>query len=194
MNQTEFEELVQQLQKGNNSGLSFIFEDHADFCIQNLMRKMQCTKELAEDVLMDAVINFRDKAIEGKITYMTNVRNYIYTVCVNMVRVYYKNQQRVRDKHEEVQMYLLDDDNNESLHEYEQGMINMATQALKLLDGKCQKLLTYFYVNDMRLNEIAEKMGFANANVAKTSKSRCYKKWMDHVRDLQNIKNTDYKS
>lgn len=190
MSDQEFEFLVGQLKSGDNRCLKFIFEEHSSFCIQNLLRNSSCTLEEAEDIFMDAVINFREKAIAGKISYMTNIRNYVYTTCLNMQRVSYQAQKRADTKKEEVLMYFQtsETENIESeaeLKAYEAEMMEVSMKAFKKLDKRCQKLLKSFYVNDFKMAQIAEKMGLANANVAKTLKSRCYKKWMEEVRKLQ---------
>lgn len=197
MNDKEFISLVEQLKNGDNRCLKFIFEEHSTFCIQNLLRNSSCTLQEAEDIFMDAVINFRDKAIAGKISYMTNIRNYIYTTCLNMQKVQFQTKKRMHSKQEEVLMYFqetsaVDEDDNTSTLEFEELMMRISIEALHLLDERCQRLLKDFYVKGHKMSEIANNLGLANANVAKTVKSRCYKKWMEGVKMLQEkYKNKD---
>ncbi len=190
MSDQEFKSLVEQLKNGDNRCLKFIFEDHSEFCIKNLLRNSSCTLEEAEDIFMDAVINFREKAIAGKINYMTNIRNYIYTTCLNMQRVNYQTQKRISAKQEEVLMYFqtpetFDAESDDDLHNYEETMIEISMKAFQQLDQRCQQILKNFYVKGVKMAEIAQNLGLANANVAKTVKSRCYKKWMEEVKNRQ---------
>lgn len=198
MSDREFKSLVEQLKRGDSRCLKFIFEEHSNFCIQNLLRNTSCTTEEAEDIFMDAVINFRDKAIAGKINYLTNIRNYIYTTCLNMQRVNYQTQRRIVGKQQEVLMYFqtgesTNEEDEKLLLDYEEAMMEVSLKAFRQLDSKCQQLLRYFYVDSKKMAQIAEKLNLANANVAKTVKSRCYKKWMDEVRKLQStLKGPDH--
>ncbi|MEM9341020.1 MAG: sigma-70 family RNA polymerase sigma factor, partial [Bacteroidota bacterium] len=134
---------------------------------------------------MDAVLNFREKAIKGKITYMTRIRNYIYTTCLNMYRVNYAKQQRAREKTEEVLMYFQDDTVvEETDQEGEDERQQVVIRAFKKLDEKCRCILKSYYVHHHKMSEIAKELGFTNANVAKTAKSRCYKKWIKEIKKM----------
>jgi len=174
--------LIAELKKGNNQCLQFIFEDHAEFCTKNLTRQTTCSQEEAEDIFMDAILNFREKALKGKITYLTQMRNYIYTTCINMHRVRYSQQLKAIQRKEEVLMYFQSGEVEvEQENSFEEQRMDLTVRALRKLDKKCQGILKSFYVDEMKMSEIAKKFNFTNANVAKTSKSRCYKKWMEEV-------------
>ena len=66
-------------------------------------------------------------------------------------------------------------------------LIELTHQALENIDEKCQKVIRCFYIEKMNMDEIAEKIGFASADVAKTSKSRCFKKLTEKVKELEKI-------
>jgi DNA-directed RNA polymerase specialized sigma24 family protein len=44
------------------------------------------------------------------------------------------------------------------------------------LGDTCKKVLTYYYFEEMSMQDIAEKLGFANTDTAKTKKYKCKKK------------------
>jgi RNA polymerase sigma factor (sigma-70 family) len=52
------------------------------------------------------------------------------------------------------------------------------------LGTTCKKVLMYYYYEGMSMQEIAEKLGFANTNTAKTKKYKCKKKLDTLVRSL----------
>ena len=83
MVEKELLELRTALVNGDNSSLAFIFDEHADFCIENLVHKNGCSRQDAEDIFVDSMLIFRENVLSGKITYLTNVRNYVYTTCKN---------------------------------------------------------------------------------------------------------------
>lgn len=185
MKEEEFKKLVEELKNGNNQSLKVIFEDHSEFCIQNLLRRTTCSFTEAEDIFMDAVLNFREKIVNGKIRYITRIRNYIYTTCLNMYRVRYSQQVRALDKRDEVIMYFQGESSYQEQDVSEDDhRKDLVIRAFQNLDPRCQCILKSYYVNSRNMSEIAEQMGFTNANVAKTTKSRCYKRWMKEIDTL----------
>lgn len=183
MNQEELEALKTQLKEGNNDYLKLIFEKHGTYCISNIQRKFSCPLEDAEDLLIDAILNFRDKLLSGKITYITSIKNYLYTTCVNMKleNNYYSGKKKEKEK--EVIHFLYDDEGN--YREYKEELIKISQDSFMQLGEACQKILSYFYVYNYSMQQIADKMNFANANTAKVSKSRCQKKWLNLVKSIK---------
>lgn len=187
MNQADFDALVSELKAGNNRSLQPIFEHHADFCINNLVRKTSCSVAEAEDIFMDSILNFREKAIAGRITFMTQIRNYIYTTCLNMYKVRQSQKMRLEKMEHELPMYAdVDQAVGENASKQEE-QIDLTLRSFKQLDEKCQCILKKYYVEGHSMKEIAKEMGYSSANVAKSLKSRCYKKWMNEVKELQEV-------
>lgn len=54
-------------------------------------------------------------------------------------------------------------------------------KVLKIIGDKCRELLKLTFYEDRPLLEVAEIMGFASANVAKTTQYRCKKKLLDEI-------------
>ncbi|MFO0265838.1 MAG: RNA polymerase subunit sigma, partial [Cyclobacteriaceae bacterium] len=48
----------------------------------------------------------------------------------------------------------------------------------------CRKVLMYYYFDEMSMQEIAEKLGFANTDTAKTKKYKCKQK-LDELVKIQ---------
>lgn len=178
MGEKELLKLRNALVNGDNSSLAFIFDKHADFCIENLVHKNGCLRQDAEDIFVDSMLIFRENILNGKITYLTNVRNYLYTICKNQ---YFAKLQKssLREKklreivgNEEQQINENPLIKTEEVSEKEE-MIQLANEAFELLNEKCKSVLNLFYIQKLSLKEIAEKTGISNAGVVKTNKYRC---------------------
>ena len=61
--------------------------------------------------------------------------------------------------------------------------IKCVEKALGQLDKKCKEIIHASCIQNLSMKEVAKKMGFANANVAKTTKCRCYKKWRNKFKE-----------
>ena len=185
MNQQELQTLISELQKGNNDFLESTFEDYGHYCISNLIKKFGCPREDAEDIMVDAVLNLRDKLLAGKISYLTNIRNYLYSTCVNMrkKRDYYKKRNKAREH--EVTMFLYSDVDEWVV--YKEKLLSLSLGAFQQLGPSCQKILRYFYINKFSMDQIAQKTGLANANSVKVTKARCFKNWLEIVNNVKEL-------
>ena len=190
MERNELNEIIKQLKEGNNIFLQKIFEEHGLYCIKQLKIKYNCPVEDAEDIFIEAVLNFREKVIKGQITFLSNIRNYVFTTCNNMWLSRHRQDLRKIKKTSEVQRFFYEELNHshEDIKEeitYKESLLNISRKAFNELDEKCRDLLHYFYIDNLKMKEIAGKMGFASAEVAKTSKSRCYKKLIGNAKNIQ---------
>lgn len=175
----DLKEIVSALRKNDNSCLKIFFLEHGDYCIQNLIKKTNCSPIDADGIFVDAIICLRERLISGKIEYLTNVRAYLYSTCYNMWLVQYRKS-KVHASHAEdlKELYAtpaVSQSEKEELH-------NLANKAISSLGDKCQCIIRLFYLSKLNMKEIAEEMGFASAGVAKTLKARCYKKLMEEVK------------
>ena len=196
MNQKELIALRQALAAGDNSSLGFIFDQHADFCIENLVYKNACSRQDAEDIFVDSLLIFRENVINGKVTYLTDVRNYVYTTCRNQYLARLQNSQMRDKKLKQITPKIEHTDEENPLImaeqlEQQEKMIQLSKEAFELLNEKCQKILNLFYVKKLSLKEIADQMGAGNAGVVKTNKYRCLSKLsqlMDELKTKKGIK------
>jgi DNA-directed RNA polymerase specialized sigma24 family protein len=53
---------------------------------------------------------------------------------------------------------------------------------MQALSEKCRKVITMSIAEGQSMAEIAEQLGMASADVAKTTKSRCYKRLIEFIR------------
>jgi RNA polymerase sigma factor (sigma-70 family) len=174
-------QIKSELLAGNNSCLKVIFEKYGNYCVQVLRKKTRCTLEDAEDILMDAVLNFREKIITGQIEFLTNTKSYLFNTCYNMWLVKYQKEKVQDSKIAHVVNELYDTDN--VIHR-KGAMKDIGYAALNKLGDKCQQILNLYYLENLRMEDISTIMGFASASVAKTSKSRCFKKLMEEVNSI----------
>lgn len=55
-------------------------------------------------------------------------------------------------------------------------MLSQAEKAISSLGKKCTKLLQLFYFESLKMDEIAQKLGFASAKSARNQKYKCLAK------------------
>lgn len=176
----DLNELVQHLRRNDNTCLKTIFLEHGNYCTKNLIKRTSCSPEDADDIFVDAIINFRERLLSGKVEYLTNIRGYLYSTCYNMWLVKHRKS-KIHDSHaEDIKRFY--QDNNSSTDQNREELHAIAQRAISSLGDKCQYIIKLFYFNKLTMAEIAEEMGFASSGVAKTIKARCYKKLMEKAR------------
>lgn len=174
--------LRNELREGNTACLKEVFEKHGDYCIQNLIRKTGCSPQMAEDIFIDAIINFRDKLLADKISYLTSIRAYVYSTCINMYKASQYQKGRFENKKQDIESSLYEAEDQDYLSvtiakEEQEELMRLSQDSFNALDDRCRSILRFFYVDNYDMKEIARRMEFANKDVAKTIKSRCFKKW-----------------
>ena len=61
--------------------------------------------------------------------------------------------------------------------------IQIIRSCINELGDTCKRILMYYYFDGMSMNEIAEKLGYANNDTAKTKKYKCKKKLDELVKE-----------
>jgi RNA polymerase sigma factor (sigma-70 family) len=132
------------------------------------------TIEDAQDVLQESLVILWERIRTGKFEYKAQLSTFIFATSKNLW------SQRLRQKkhlssaeidpeaHEDQSPSVLD-----SLMSTEQ--VGMVRDALGTIGEQCRKLLLLFYWEEQSMEEIAIRLGFANADTAKAKKYQCKK-------------------
>ncbi len=140
------------------------------------------TKEDAEDVVQDAILALINNVNEGKyqLQETTKIKTYFIGICKNIWKEYLRRKSRYATfsdfdfKIEEFEGYdfLYEITEFEALTERQRIVLEVFDNA----SDTCKQVLSYFYFKNFSHEEIAEKMGFSNAESSKTQKNKCLKK------------------
>ncbi len=191
MKEQEFHMLAARLRAGDNTGLSSVFLAVKSYCVRTLVKKTDCSSDDAEDLLMDALLIFRENVLSGKLQHLTNLQSYLFGICLNLWREQNRQAGRWQQAQTEVerQWYRLESDMPLVIQQEEQEaqnqLIQVVQEALGQLQERCRQLLTYAYIDQRSHQEIAELMGFASPNVVKVTRHRCHQQWVKFVEQLK---------
>lgn len=179
------EEYRAAFKKGDNKPLETIFNEEGKYCVQNLQRKMNCSEEEAKDAFIEAVMIFRERILNGKLTELTKLRNYLYAICINKIKEKHADKMRLQNHEGRIKDYFYDfstnQDHIQASKEYQEDLFKQCLMLLEDLGDKCVALLKAFYVYNELAEEITEDMGFSSIEVTRSSKSRCLKKWRQRI-------------
>lgn len=164
------QEILDRIKKGDESALDFLYKKNYKMMV-NMIIKNNGTEEEAKDVYQEALLAFWQKAASGKLEMTSKISTYIYSICQNLWRKELDRKSRLRNEEK---------DGSVTDGHDEQERVRIINQCINELGETCKRILFYFYYDDFSMEEIAEKLGFANADTAKTKKYKC-KKELDRL-------------
>src|SRR6478736_9565003 len=160
------QEIFERICKGDEKSLEVLYKKY-----YRMMTKMVITnsgtEEEARDVYQDALIVFWQKATSGKLVMTSKISTYIYSICQNLWRKELDRKKRLSNEEKDTAQSMdMDSGEREKI----------IARCLDQLGETCRKVLMLYYFDELSMQEIADKMGFANTDTAKTKKYKCKQK------------------
>lgn len=141
------------------------------------------------EAFTDAVMIFRKKVWDGKMEDYRGkaVNTILFSFAANLVRNQFKQQQKHRDRYtplsdqpeglEVASASLVEDELEGPLfQQVAEGKLARLQAAMAELSDRCRTLLQLRIVHGLSMPDIADHLGLANANTAKTAKNKCLKR------------------
>lgn len=157
-------EVIDLIKKGDERALDYLYRKNYKMMV-NLIVKNNGSEEEAKDIYQDALIVFWQKTTSGDLVMTSKISTYIYSICQNLWRKELERKSRFSSEEADKGEY------NDQVEKDER--IKIVHQCLGLLGDSCRRILSYYYFDELSMNDIADKMGFANADTAKTKKYKC---------------------
>ena len=181
----EIQQLRKELISRDNSGLSRIYNMHKADCIRILSVKKICSEESANEIFTEAILVLRKNIISGKITELSNPLSYLVSVCRNLYRADQRKEFNKIKKEQQIISHLYNEGQETTENEdYKEQLVLKCKNGLMKLSERCQQILIAYYVHGLKMKEIALELGLSSSDVAKTLKSRCYKSWINAIKEL----------
>ena len=171
-------QIVNELRQGNTKVLKQVYNHYKDpFVSWAGMKYNTVARVVLEDVYSDVVLDFYENVTKGKYKRRASIKTYLFTLGRNkIVNIINK---KITHKNKETDLIGIVESNSIINPETEQHLTENATIIKDLMNQMCtdcRKVLTLFYFHELSMQKIAEKMGYKNANVAKSKKRECFKK------------------
>lgn len=164
------EEVLVRIRQGEESALAYLYKKYYKMMV-NMIIKNNGSEEEAKDIFQDALVVFWQKASSNNLVLTSKISTYLYSICQNLWR---------KELDRKGKLSYEDHDRAEKPDYDNQEKIMLVQKCLQEMGDTCRKILTYYYYDELSMNDIAEKLGFANADTAKTKKYKC-KKELDEL-------------
>jgi RNA polymerase sigma factor (sigma-70 family) len=171
------EEIILRIEKGDERALEYLYKKNYRMIVR-LITKNSGTEEEAKDIFQESLVIFWQKASSKNLNLTSKISTYLYSICQNLWHKELNRKSRL--SHEEKDGIDVQDLNSKE-------QISIIQTCLSELGESCRKILSYYYFDEMSMEDIAKKMGLSNADVAKTKKYKCKKELDELVRKKYSI-------
>lgn len=164
-------DIIAGLRNGDSKVLEIIYKQHypaiLHFVIQN-----NGTDQDAKDIYQEAILVLYEKLRQEHFLLTCQVQTFIYSVCRRLWLKKLREKGKYTGKIEDFESFIPFEEEDLQNEETELKMGAMQ-EALAKIGEPCKTLLTDFYIGKLSMQEIAEKMGYTNADNAKNQKYKC---------------------
>jgi RNA polymerase sigma factor (sigma-70 family) len=142
----------------------------------------------AEDIFQEAMTVFYKKINQDTLVIQQNIGGYLYTTAKNL----WLNRLRYQKVRLDNKQHVIKQTDIPAASPEADFVKNEKSQMLRTVIAKlsddCRRILTHFYFDELKMKNVAERMGLADEQAAKNKKYKCLKKLksiMLHQPDLQ---------
>lgn len=166
------DQIIQQIQLGNRE---WAFKELYNYFpkVEHLILQSGGSKDDASDIFQEALILLFRKLQKEDFVLTSSVETYLYSICRFMC--YDRNRASAKQVDWKVSLDLREEEEITELFQEEE-KYQLAETALKTLGEKCMEILKMFYHQGVKMAEIATKMKFSSAKIAKNQKYKCLEK------------------
>jgi RNA polymerase sigma factor (sigma-70 family) len=163
--------LLERIRKGDEGALAELYRTHRSR-IFSLVTRNSGDSDDADDMLQEALVVLWERVRSGRFALSAQVGTFLYATARNKwLRVLAGRKREVPAVKGEHELPSEDPDPLSLLVETQEALI--VKQALERLGEPCRQLLVLFYWEERPMEEIAARLGFANADTAKSKKYQC---------------------
>ena len=159
-------EVFDRICHGDESALDLIYKKYYRM-MTRIVTSNSGTEDEAKDIYQDALVVFWQKSVSGKLVLTSKISTYIYSICLNLWRKELDRKSRLSREEKDSPEYQDQETEERS---------RIIRSCIDDLGDTCKKVLMYYYFDGLSMSDIAEKLGFANTDTAKTKKYKCKKK------------------
>lgn len=163
ISETEFNTLVSELKTHETAVFERVFVSHFSDCKRYLMHNYKALENDAYDATMDTLLEFRERLVDGKITY-GNLR-FLFTKMAS--QIYFRKMKSFKSQEIHENDILISE-----IEEFDQEDLLTLNRSWTKLGDNCKDLLKNHFYGNQKLTEIALEKGITSST-ARKQKERC---------------------
>lgn len=187
-------EIVDAIKRGDaDLELQFLY-DTTQRKIRAYILENSGSQEEAQDVFQDAVVAFFQHVLSGKFDNSKSIDGFIFSIGRNLWINRAKRMNKFVKESESIgNTQKAAEENNYLSRTIDEERAQKVEALLSKLGERCKTLLTYTIFYKMRMEEVAQIMGFSGSNAAKTQNYKCKQKLIKLLKANAGLKEWLYK-
>lgn len=171
------EEVLSQIRKGDAKVVDYLYKKHYRMIV-NYIQKNSGSEEEAKDIFQESIVVFWQKAASGNLVLTSKISTFLFSISQNLWR-------KELDRKSKTSGEMIE--HSESMQHEKEEKIKIIHHSLDKLSDTCRDILIYYYFEDRSMAEIAQIMGFANADTVKSKKYKCKQELDKYIKGNYNV-------
>jgi RNA polymerase sigma factor (sigma-70 family) len=169
---------LELMQQGDEQALVTLYRANAQMVVSFITRNSG-TADDAKELLHEAVVILWERVRSGRFERSAQLSTFLFAVARNL---WFRRLARMkREIPTEIDPEVTADDTPSTLDDLvETEQTERIRLAMKRIGEPCHTLLLLFYWEELSTEQIAQRMGFANADTVKSKKYQC-KKMLERI-------------
>lgn len=173
---TTDDQYILSIKNNEREAINALYAEHYGMVFKFVLNNSG-TEHDAKDIYQEAVIILIKNIRKDTFRQGSSIKTYLYAICR---RLWLKELQS-RSRKEQVKLndhepfVDLSNQDHEDIREYEQKFLLME-KCLREIGEPCNTIIEDFYIHKRSMQDIADKMGYSNAENAKNQKYKCFKR------------------
>jgi RNA polymerase sigma factor (sigma-70 family) len=172
------DQIIEAVKNGSREVIKRLYIENRAGFIRFVVQKYSVPNDVVEDFYQDAFIALIENIKKGKLDDLkSSIKTYLFSIGKFMTFKYYKKPQMSVVEFSDFEE-LLEDESDEE--ERDEALIQLIQSKLQQMGDSCRKILTLFYYEEKKIEDIVKMGDYANKDVVKSQKSRC----LSHLKKL----------
>lgn len=163
--------LLDNIRQGDAGTIQKLYDDYFPMVLHFIITNNGDEDE-AKDIFQEAVMVLYDKVQDDNFELSSKLKTFLYAVCRRLWLKQLAQQHRSFHDVTEYEDYLVVEDDLER-HRKEDAHFELMGDALDKLGEPCRTIILDFYISNLSMQAICDKLGYTNADNAKTQKYKC---------------------
>jgi RNA polymerase sigma factor (sigma-70 family) len=164
--------LLEDLRDGKSSAYEHLYASYFGM-VKYFVTHNSGTADEANDIFQEVVIVLFEKLLDPAFSIQHKVKTYLYSVSRNLWLKKLRDSKPTATIDDYENFIELEEEEDKHLTERQ---FNIMEKCMELLGDPCKELLTQYYYLKKNMTEIAQNMGYTNADNAKSQKYKCLKR------------------
>ncbi len=176
-------EIVEGLKRGSDAHLKWVYTEYYTM-VESLILSNSGDKENAKDIYQESMVVLYENCQKEGFELNCKLSSYLYSIARNL---WLKQLRKKSNNNLQIEKDFSDFENVETeivAYEEEKERFAMLDKAFQKLGEACTRLIKLFYYEGLKMDQIAEQLGYTNSANAKNQKYKCFKRFKAILTDM----------